>query len=117
VNVYWSNTGQLTPAGLANANTGSVVQVPIAAGAPVTLASSQNIPLGITVSGGKVYWAEFGFSTPGTLKSAPVGGGTVSTLVANVKDPFGIAISSGVVYWSQNVPSGIGNGKVFSFAP
>jgi hypothetical protein len=65
-----------------------------------------------------VYWAEYGFSVAGNVKSAPVGGaGSVTTLVTNAADPFGIAVSGGVVYWTKNVPTGIGDGIVYSLTP
>ncbi len=116
-NVYWTNVGQLTQGGLTLPNTGSVMQVAIAGGTPLVLASAQNSPLGIAVSGTTIYYAEFALSTPGNIKSVPVGVPTVTTLVANVKDPFGIAVSGGVIYWSDNVPAGTGNGSILSLTP
>jgi hypothetical protein len=116
-NVYWSNIGQLSAGGLPAPGTGSVVQVAIAGGSPTTLASGQAVPLGIAVSGATVYWAEFTLSAPGNIMSAPVGGGTPTTLVANVTDPFGLAISAGTIYWTDNVPTGVGDGSLYSLTP
>jgi hypothetical protein len=116
-NVYWTNIGQLTAGGLAAPGTGSVVQVSKGGGSPVTIASSLNIPLGIAVYGSTVYWAEFTLSAPGKINGAPVGGGSVTALVANAKDPFGLAVSGGVVFWTENVPSGVGNGALYSLTP
>jgi hypothetical protein len=118
-NVYWTNIGVLSPQGLAQPDSGSVMQVPIAGGtSPITLATNENIPIGVALSGSVVYWAEYGFSVAGNVKSAPVGGaGSVTTLVTNAADPFGIAVSGGVVYWTKNVPTGIGDGIVYSLTP
>ena len=86
-NLYRTNVGQLSPGGLAAPATGSVMKVPVGGGATTMLASGQNLPLGIAVSGGVVYWAEFTLSAPGNIQSVPVGGGSPITLVANVTDP------------------------------
>jgi hypothetical protein len=116
-NVYWTNIGKLTPAGLPAPGTGSVMQVAISGGPPTTLASKQNIPLGIAVSGDTVYWTEYTLSAPGSIDSAPVGGGVVTTLVGNVKDPFGLTVSGGTIFWSDNIPTGVHTGALYSLTP
>ncbi|HEY1696753.1 MAG TPA: hypothetical protein VGG39_31540 [Polyangiaceae bacterium] len=117
-NVYWTNIGKLSAGGLPAPNTGSVMQVANSgSGTPITLAGNQDVPLGITVSGTTVYWAEFTLSAPGNIISAPVGGGSTTTLVANVTDPFGIAVSGGAIYWTDNIPNGAGSGSLWSLTP
>ena len=104
-NVYWTNKGTNAVAadggvGAYNQD-GTVLQVPIAGGTPITLAMNQDFPVGIAVMGSVVYWVN---SSGGTVMSAPVGpvdGGSVTTLVTGQASPWAIAASAVTqsIYW------------------
>jgi hypothetical protein len=115
-NVYWGNLGALGGDNLPSPETGAVMQVPIGGGTVTTLASAQAIPIGIAVSGGTVYWAQYGFSVPGLIMSARSGGGSVVPLVAGLDDPFAVTISGNTIYWT-NTPSSNGSGTILSLSP
>ncbi len=102
-NVYWTNKGTNTcssgDAGTCTYNQdGTVVQVPIAGGTPVTLATGQDFPVGITVMQSIVYWVN---TNGGTVMSTPAGGGPVVTLAAGQPSPWAIASSTLTqsIYW------------------
>jgi hypothetical protein len=77
----------------------SVVAVPKGGGMRVTLASggNWNIPTGLAVSGGTVYW---GVIQPGAILMVPAGGGATSTLVSGVY-PIAIVTDATNVYWTD----------------
>ena len=100
-NVYWTNLGKLGGDNLPALNSGSVMQVPIAGGSVITLASQESVPVGIAVAGNTVYWTEYGLGSPGLVVSAPKGGGTLVPLVANLRNPYSLVLSGNTMYWSN----------------
>jgi hypothetical protein len=87
-NVYWTN-----PIG------GSVMQVPIAGGTAVTLASMLPNPAGIGVDAVSVYWAD---TTANTVQKVPIGGGAPATLTSSASpSPNQVAVDGTSVYWTD----------------
>ena len=78
----------------------AVLSVPLAGGAPTTVAtfaSAYNGVPGIVSDGKNVYWANnFGFA----VMRAPVTGGTAVTISCDVEKPEGIAQDATHVYWT-----------------
>ena len=95
VNVYWTNEG----AGGSVPPTGTVMKVAIGGGAPVTLASGLDWPLGVASDGASVYWIE-GITSSALLKKVPVGGGS-PTVVASVAagGSSSVAVDAQRIYW------------------
>jgi hypothetical protein len=104
-NVYWTNLGKMGGNNLPALNTGSVLEVPIAGGAVITLASQESVPVGIALSGSHVYWTEYGLGSLGLVLSAPKGGGTVVPLVANLRNPYSLVVQGNTMYWSYYMAS------------
>jgi hypothetical protein len=104
-NVYWTNLGKMGGNNLPALNTGSVLQVPIAGGPVVTLASQESVPVGIALRGNDVYWTEYGLGSLGLVLSAPKGGGTVAPLVANLRNPYSLVLQGNTMYWSYYMAS------------
>lgn len=78
---------------------GNIVGVPVIGvigGAPTVLASHQEGPVGVTVNGDTVYWAD---NSTGTIMAVPVTGGTPTVLASGQDDPISLAANGGVVYW------------------
>ena len=98
--------------------TGSIVKVPVAGGAAVTLAPAQlnNGPLAIDST--YVYWANLGdgterHNTDGSVMRVPKAGGSVVTLAANVDGPRSLVLANNSVYFGnwdsiQKVPTTTG---------
>jgi hypothetical protein len=84
--------------------TGTVVKVPIAGGAPTTLASGQFCPGGqIAVDATAVYWV-----TDGSVMAVPLAGGTPITLASGQNANGGLAIDATSVYWTVGTADGDG---------
>jgi hypothetical protein len=82
-----------------------VMTVPIVGGAPVTLASSNEPPLGIAADSTRVYWtanlqsfADGGLVDEGKVMSVPSAGGTTTTLADALPQPIAIAVDATSVY-------------------
>ena len=74
----------------------SVVAIPLAGGAPLSLAPGQGLPTSLALEDGRLYWTNF---TEGTVRSVPVAGGTSTVLVSGQSYPQFVAVAAGEVYW------------------
>ena len=92
-NVYFST---LTPSG-------SIVKVPKAGGATVTLASNLASPDGLAVDATHAYFTTY---DDGQVAKVPVGGGNVVVLAFGQSSPDGIVVDATHVYWANNVDGG-----------
>jgi hypothetical protein len=115
-NVYWTNLGPLGGDNLPALNAGSVRMTPIGGGTVTTIASGQSVPVCIIVSGGRIFWSEYGLNAPGLVLSAPAGGGSVTPLVAGLSDPAALAIFNNTLYWT-NDNSSPNAGFIMSLSP
>jgi hypothetical protein len=90
----------------------SIVKVPIAGGAPVTLVSvsSQDDSIeGLAVSSDSVYWSESGESDGGSevlILSVPIAGGTVATIATESGFASALATDATSLYWSGSATTG-----------
>jgi hypothetical protein len=126
INVYWTNAGSETcpPANptCTPPPDGSVMKLPIAGGAPTTLASGQNNPQRIVIDATNVYWTNEGSSvqglapsnTDGTVMQVPIGGGVPTTLASQQFLLGEIAVDASSVYFAVDVSPG--NATLFSGA-
>jgi hypothetical protein len=74
----------------------SVVALPLAGEAPVSLASEQGLPTSLALEDGRLYWTNF---TEGTLRSVPSAGGPSTPLVTGQSYPQFLALGGGELYW------------------
>lgn len=89
----------------------AIVKVPIAGGAPVTLASvSQDDSIsGLAVSGDSVYWSESGETDGGSevlILSVPISGGSVTTIATASGFASALATDATSLYWSGSATAG-----------
>jgi hypothetical protein len=114
--VYWTSSGTTS------LTDGTVLAVPAVGGSVTTFAPEQVQPIGITLDGANVYWAnagdiqvvpvgEYGYEgvgTPGGIMEAPLDGGTPTTLVSltaestYLEEPTYLAVDSANVYWTND---------------
>jgi hypothetical protein len=99
-NVYWVNLGPLGADNFPALNSGSVMKVPIGGGTATAIANAQAVPVSILVSGGTVYWSEYGLSAPGLIMSASTSTSAITPLVDGLNDPAALALSNGTLYWT-----------------
>lgn len=107
-NVYWTNAGQQTcmsQSGACGSNPdGSLVSLPLAGGAPKTLASGLCGPDSIAVDTNDVYFADGGDGMVG--KVAKTGGNPV--VIASAQTLLGsIAVDATSVYWTATDAQGL----------
>jgi hypothetical protein len=80
---------------------GAVMKVPIAGGTPITLASEQDYPLGLTVDSTNVYWVNEGSSgSDGSVIQMPLAGGPPTTLATGQAAPVSVVVDAKNVYWT-----------------
>jgi hypothetical protein len=97
-NIYWTTQGART-----------VMQMPIAGGAAITLASNQATPEAMAIDATSVYWTN---NDDGTVMKVPIGGGPVVTLATGQGTVPGVAVDATSVYWT--CPS---NSAVYKLTP
>jgi hypothetical protein len=78
---------------------GRVMEVPLAGGTPATLADDQDMPFGISVAVGYVFWSNEAPGGDGTIMKVPSGGGVPVTLAEGQGSPTAIAADGVDVYW------------------
>jgi hypothetical protein len=121
--VYWADVD------------GTVSRVPVAGGAPDTLASGYGSPGAIAVDGENVYWASLeeapeecrgstpdgGACTSATLFRVPIAGGSVSTVITRQNDTDSILSTPMGLYWANyggfGVDAPVRNGGIMQLAP
>ena len=104
--IYW--TDMFSP-------NGSVMKMPLAGGAPITLASNQDSPESIAVDANNVYWTNAGtpvYGAPGdgTIMKVAIGGGAPQVLASGL-EPRNLVVANGDVYWTDTVTD-TGDGAV-----
>jgi hypothetical protein len=108
-NVYWTNGGTFNGTTNLYDKDGSVVQAPIAGGAPVTIASNQDSPGFVISDETRVYWTNEGnldssgnvVAKSGSVVEAPIGGGTPVTLATTQDWASGLVLSGGSLVWAD----------------
>jgi hypothetical protein len=90
--IYWTNNGQ-------NGQQGSVMEVPLCGGTPVTLFPEVSWVLGIALNSTNVFWALA--YAPFSVLTAPLGGGAPITVAAEQPAAY-LAADSTNVYWTDS---------------
>lgn len=102
----------------------SILRIPLAGGAPTTLASGLESVTGIAVGPTSVYWTDAYTPNPppdaspflnGVVMGVPLGGGTVTTLATLLANPQAIVTDGANLYWADTSPQGTaGQGTILS---
>jgi hypothetical protein len=96
--VYVSDTGPME-------GKGTVLRLPLGAGAALPIAENLATPRGIAVRGGYVYWLNKGTTEKnfkdGSLEKAPASGGPKVTMATDLAAPDRIAVSDSRVVWTE----------------
>lgn len=72
------------------------------------LVTAQALPMGLTVDGAHLYWAN---NVGNTISRVAKGGGQVEVVAASQNGPFSVAVDNDAVYWVNQ-----GNGTVMKWA-
>jgi hypothetical protein len=108
--VYWLETDGNQPPSMP-----SVMKMPLAGGARVTLASGiGSFVSGIAVDVTRVYWTGTA-GMNGYVMAVPLEGGPAQTLATGQPDPLGLALDATAVYWVDYGPTS-GPGSVMRVA-
>jgi len=89
-NVYWVTSG----------SPGSVMTAPLAGGATVALATGQDTPVSLALSGGYVYWVDETFPQGSVDQVSTSPGGMPSLMASDQTYPRRIAVDATRAYWT-----------------
>ncbi len=95
--VYWTDPKAKT-----------VMKVPKAGGAAITLASSQDLGTGLAVDATNVYWT----TTQGAVMKSPLEGGTPIAIASQQQRPNSVAVAGNSVYWANGGADFVGTASV-----
>ncbi len=92
-NIYWADT-----------DSESIRSVPTGGGDVTILASGQNKPMGLFISGDYIYWTNAGIGLPdGSIMRIALAGGTPEVLAKDLNMPMGLVVVNDTIYWSTVV--------------
>lgn len=101
--LYWANQGDGT------ARSGSIQAMPVAGGAPTTLASGLSQPMTLAVNADAVFWTD---ATDGTISRVPLAGGQPQIVVAHEAAPDGLAIGGACLYFADEATRAPNTGSI-----
>jgi hypothetical protein len=106
-NVYVWSVGTFKLSSSINNHDGTVVQIPLGGGAPITLAQGMEVFYdsgylnAIAVDSKNVYWVAGASGNDGAIMKAPIGGGSAVALYSGQYLPQAITTDGTNVYWAN----------------
>jgi len=106
-NVYVWSVGTFKLNSSVNNRDGTVVQIPLDGGAPITLFANMEVFYdagylnAVAVDSKYVYWVAGASGNDGTIMRAPIGGGTAVTLFTGQQVPQALTTDGTNVYWGN----------------
>jgi hypothetical protein len=104
-NVYWASVLPPDMDGGAQASIGRVLKVSVNGGQVTTIASEQQDPNSLLLTGTDLYWANAGTygvdapADPGAVLAVPLSGGSVSVVAPEEVAPHSLRLVGNTVYW------------------